>query len=228
MIGLCAEDVLPEDLGSRRRVEPAGKALRQRLLALAAVREGVRSVHIIDGGVPSALLLEVLTADGVGTAIRSDDGPRGVFRELRATTVDDAGNVAVAGLSSFPGQGDAYTEQDFRRTAGLLDSVDIVGDGTNIPLLDESVDTVTCNAVVEHVTDPVALVAEMHRVLKPGGMLLSTWFRDPPNAETADPFRTVFRESWIINALRPMRWVATGGCLTKEQHDQWRLWTKKV
>jgi acetylglutamate kinase len=43
--------------------------------ALQAVREGVRSVHIIDGGVPSALLLEVLTAEGVGTAVRSDDGP---------------------------------------------------------------------------------------------------------------------------------------------------------
>jgi len=43
--------------------------------ALDAVREGVRSVHIIDGGVPSALLLEVLTASGVGTAVRSDAGP---------------------------------------------------------------------------------------------------------------------------------------------------------
>ena len=43
--------------------------------ALEAVREGVRSVHIIDGGVPSALLLEILTAEGVGTALRSDGGP---------------------------------------------------------------------------------------------------------------------------------------------------------
>jgi len=43
--------------------------------ALSAVREGVRSVHIIDGGVPSALLLEVLTNSGIGTAVRSDAGP---------------------------------------------------------------------------------------------------------------------------------------------------------
>ena len=50
--------------------------MRPRLAAaLAAVREGVRSVHIIDGGVPSALLLELLTNEGVGTAVRSDDGP---------------------------------------------------------------------------------------------------------------------------------------------------------
>jgi acetylglutamate kinase len=50
--------------------------MRPRLsAALQAVREDVRSVHIIDGGVPSALLLEVLTAQGVGTAVRSDSGP---------------------------------------------------------------------------------------------------------------------------------------------------------
>jgi acetylglutamate kinase len=50
--------------------------MRPRVLAaLQAVRDGVRSVHIIDGGVPSALLLEVLTAEGVGTALRSDRGP---------------------------------------------------------------------------------------------------------------------------------------------------------
>jgi acetylglutamate kinase len=43
--------------------------------ALKAVREGLQSVHIIDGGVPSAVLLELLTAEGVGTAVRSDAGP---------------------------------------------------------------------------------------------------------------------------------------------------------
>jgi acetylglutamate kinase len=51
--------------------------------ALRAVREGVRSVHIIDGGVPSALLLEVLTAEGVGTALRSDTGAQ-FFDDSRA------------------------------------------------------------------------------------------------------------------------------------------------
>ncbi len=53
------------------------------IAALRAVREGVRSVHIIDGGVPSALLLEVLTADGVGTAVRADTGSH-FFADSRA------------------------------------------------------------------------------------------------------------------------------------------------
>ena len=48
-------------------------------------------------------------------------------------------------------------------------SVDIVGDGTNLPLVDGAVDTVTANAIVEHLPNPGDLVAEMYRVLKPGG-----------------------------------------------------------
>src|SRR3970040_1481724 len=39
--------------------------------ALDAARYGVKSVHIIDGRVPNALLLEVLTDQGVGTLIKS-------------------------------------------------------------------------------------------------------------------------------------------------------------
>ena len=39
--------------------------------ALDAARSGVKSVHIIDGRVPHALLLEVLTDQGIGTLIRS-------------------------------------------------------------------------------------------------------------------------------------------------------------
>ena len=38
--------------------------------ALDAARNGVKSVHIIDGRVPHALLLEVLTDQGVGTLIK--------------------------------------------------------------------------------------------------------------------------------------------------------------
>jgi len=41
--------------------------------ALDAVKNGVKSSHIIDGRVEHALLLEVLTNEGVGTMIRADD-----------------------------------------------------------------------------------------------------------------------------------------------------------
>lgn len=40
--------------------------------ALDAAKNGVQSVHIIDGRVKHALLLEILTDAGVGTMIRAD------------------------------------------------------------------------------------------------------------------------------------------------------------
>ena len=50
--------------------------------ALDAVKNGVKSTHIIDGRVAHALLLEVLTNQGVGTMIRADDAPpRPVLRD---------------------------------------------------------------------------------------------------------------------------------------------------
>jgi len=52
-----------------------------------------------------------------------------------------------------------------------FESVDLVADGCDLPLLDESVDTVTCNAVIEHVPNPRDLVGEGFRVLKPGGYM---------------------------------------------------------
>ena len=82
-----------------------------------------------------------------------------------------------------------------------FDSVDLVGDGTNIPLVDASVDTVTANAVIEHVSDPVRLVSEMHRVLRPGGHAqLMIPFVFPFHAFPADYQR--YTERGIMELLR--------------------------
>ena len=43
---------------------------------LHAVRHGVRSVHVVDGRIPNALLLEVLTSEGAGTTILPDEAPQ--------------------------------------------------------------------------------------------------------------------------------------------------------
>ena len=42
-------------------------------MALEAVKNGVKTSHIIDGRVEHALLLEILTDEGVGTLIRAND-----------------------------------------------------------------------------------------------------------------------------------------------------------
>jgi acetylglutamate kinase len=51
--------------------------------ALDAVKNGVQSSHIIDGRVDHALLLEVLTNEGVGTMIRADEYEGGDLVDVR-------------------------------------------------------------------------------------------------------------------------------------------------
>jgi len=43
--------------------------------------------------------------------------------------------------------------------------------GESLPLMDASCDVITCCSVLEHVQDPRAVLAEVARVLKPGGWL---------------------------------------------------------
>lgn len=53
-------------------------------------------------------------------------------------------------------------------------SVDIFGDGNRLPFGDGAFDTVLSTEVLEHLPTPATCMAEMARVLKPGGKLLLT------------------------------------------------------
>jgi acetylglutamate kinase len=42
---------------------------------IGALESGVRKIHIVDAGMPHALLLEIFTAEGIGTELRLDQSP---------------------------------------------------------------------------------------------------------------------------------------------------------
>jgi ubiquinone/menaquinone biosynthesis C-methylase UbiE len=78
-----------------------------------------------------------------------------------------------------------YIAQDFAQYGGAGDTglhtgtwdnskLDIVSDITAIPLAEGSVDAIMCTEVLEHVPDPVAVIREFGRLVKPGGYLLIT------------------------------------------------------
>ncbi|MBC7228959.1 MAG: class I SAM-dependent methyltransferase [Actinobacteria bacterium] len=63
---------------------------------------------------------------------------------------------------------------DHEGTLHDLSKADIKGEAYAIPLDDESVDTVFCTAVLEHLEDPARALSEAYRVLKRGGHAIYT------------------------------------------------------
>jgi SAM-dependent methyltransferase len=55
----------------------------------------------------------------------------------------------------------------------LVGEVDLLGDAHRLPLAGESVGGFHCEAVLEHLESPHRAVAEMHRCLRPGGLVFS-------------------------------------------------------
>ena len=50
----------------------------------------------------------------------------------------------------------------------------IWGDARRLPLQNQVCDTVICTSVLEHVTDPAAVLLELHRALRPGGRVIGS------------------------------------------------------
>lgn len=111
-------------------------------------------------------------------AKRRNDHRTGASRaaERRVLDLSDAGAVVLA-LGGGP----------FRvhpKIANLniapLENVDIVGDAHRLPIASNALDAVHCEAVFEHLEDPVDAAAELFRVMKPGAIaFVSTPFMQP-------------------------------------------------
>ena len=90
--------------------------------------------------------------------------------------------------------------------AGLQDRVDLVlGRGEQLPFPDASFDALTFTYLLRYVDDPAATLAELARVVKPGGAVASLEFLVPPN-----PF---WRTAWwcYTRLVLPVAGYLTGG-----------------
>lgn len=73
-----------------------------------------------------------------------------------------------------------YRTQDFHQLTGDqlryggYGQIDYVCDASAIPVADASFDVVLCTEVLEHIDEPLKVLAEFARILKPGGRLLLT------------------------------------------------------
>jgi len=105
-------------------------------------------------------------AKGLARALREQKGRRGRL-------------LVVGGGTVGEGAGPLYDDDGFDVIAFDIyasDAISFVADAHAIPLADASVDAVCVQAVLEHVIDPVQVVAEITRVLRPGGLV----FADTP------------------------------------------------
>ncbi len=106
--------------------------------------------------------------------------------------------LVVGGATVGNGVGAIYSDPRVQVIAfDLVDSpmTQFVADAHQIPLPSGSVDAVLAQAVLEHVLDPAAVVAEVHRVLGKGGLVYA---------------ETPFLQQVHAGAYDFVRWTASG------------------
>lgn len=120
-----------------------------------------------------------------------EEGRRTKARKLIAILEHALGRTDLAGLTALDvGCSAGFIADELAAAGAITTGVDIdepglararerFGDhvdfrlarGEDLPLADESVDVVVLNHIYEHVVDPASVLADIHRVLRPGGAL---------------------------------------------------------
>lgn len=142
--------------------------------------------------IPGSWVLDVATGTGL------------VARELAAR------NLRVVGLDQSPAMIARGFEEIGR--AGIEGRIRLVlGQAQALPFADEAFDSVTFTYLLRYVDDPGATIAELARVLRPGGVMAGLEFHEPQ-----DPW---LRAGWLAYTrtvlpaagwLRSPAWFRTG------------------
>ena len=67
----------------------------------------------------------------------------------------------------------AYEAQNLE-SLGVSNAELLIGELAGLPLADNSVDAAFANMVLHHAVDPVAMLGEMARIVRPGGTIVIT------------------------------------------------------
>lgn len=97
----------------------------------------------------------------------------------------------------------------------------------NIVLPDGPFDAVIARSLFTHLETPFVCglyLAEIKRVLKPGGKFYSTWFRHPPHPLSTSASKTVLREADIMNLLTGFYIDETMEAGSDDYHKQWIMY----
>lgn len=91
-------------------------------------------------------------------------------------TLDFARLVAPGTVVGIDASAEVVANASDRATAAGLDNVSFqVGDAYHLDLPDDSIDVAHAHQLLQHVGDPVAVIRELRRVVRPGGIIA---FRD--------------------------------------------------
>ena len=154
---------------------------------------GVRGFMVSSvGAIPGSLVLDVASGTGL------------VSRELAAKK-----NVRVVSLDQSPQMLRAGVAVN--REAGLAGRIfPVLGSAVALPFPDATFDAVTFTYLLRYVDDPAATLAELARVLRPGGMLASLEFFRPDGMFLHAGWWAYTRGAmpWIGAAVSPA-WAST-------------------
>ncbi len=115
-------------------------------------------------------------------------------------------------------------------------NADFCGDAAALPLADESVDTILCTEVLEHLSNPEKTIAEFARVLRPSGTVITTAPFVYPIHDAQDFFRyspdglaaIMQRHGLTIDKVKPLSGTAVtlAAMINLYWYEIGFMWTK--
>jgi SAM-dependent methyltransferase len=194
-------DLPPDSFGAVDAGTPEDRRAHVAALDLLAQMPAVRRLR--------AWGLERLDPQSGMTAVDVGCGTGGDAQGLAVTVAPDGRAIGVD-VST------AMISEARRRAQAVGNPAQFeTGAADALPLGDSSVDVLRCERVLQHVPDPAACVAEMQRVLRPGGRvaLIDTDWRSLTLWPGTFTVTSGIRDGWVASCVSPAAGAQLGGLL---------------